>query len=113
MLLVGSLMSYLNDNGSAFSFFASLLLAGLTGAYVLRTSRLAASQHEAARITTEPVLIPSVSDDDGEPRVTVKNARAAVASGVRLYTGIGRIAKVREPPTKFGPLSKPRGALPS
>jgi hypothetical protein len=93
---IEDLIDYLNRNGPAFSFLTALVLATITAVYVLFTRRLARSQEQATRVLTEPVLVPRVEMTPDGLRVTVRNASSAVASGVRLYTGTGEIATVRE-----------------
>ncbi len=92
-----SAVSYINQNGPAFSFFASLLLALITAAYVVFTRQLLGSSREANRLAAEPALLPRVEMTDLGLCVIVRNASSAVAAGVRLYTGCGSIALVREP----------------
>jgi hypothetical protein len=96
VFVLATIIDYLDRHGTAFSFLTALVLALLTGAYVVLTARLAASQEQATRASTEPVLIARTAMTDAGLRVTVKNASTAVASGVRLYTGTGSIATVRE-----------------
>lgn len=96
VIVLATLIDYLDRHGTAFSFLTALVLAVLTGAYVVLTARLAATQEQATRASTEPVLIARTAMTDEGLRVTVKNASTAVASGVRLYTGTRSIALVRE-----------------
>ena len=97
--LIEDFIDYLNRNGPAFSFLTALVLAAITAVYVLFTWRLARSQEQATRVLTEPVVVPRIEMTSDGLRVTVRNASSAVASGVRLYTGSGEIATVRERPT--------------
>lgn len=97
--MLGDIIDYLNENGPAFSFLTALVLAVITAVYVLFTWRLARSHERATRALTEPVVVPRVQMTSDGLRVVVRNASSAVASGVRLYTGTGSIAVVREVPS--------------
>jgi hypothetical protein len=99
VLLPATIIDYFDRHGAAVSFFTALLLAALTGAYVVLTARLAKSQEHATRASTEPVVVPQVEFVDGTVRLTLRNASTAVASGVRAYTGNGSIATIRERPS--------------
>jgi len=94
--VIQTVLDYLDRYGGAFSFLTALLLAVITAVYVIFTWRLARSQERSTRALTEPVLVPRICMDQEGPCVSVSNVSAAVASGVRLYTGTGGIAKVRE-----------------
>ncbi len=97
MSLIETVIDYLNRNGPAFSFLTALVLAVITAVYVFFTWRLARSQEQATRVLTEPVVVPRVALRPDSVQVTARNASSATASGVRLYTGTGSIATVREP----------------
>lgn len=97
MTAIENVLDYLNRNGPAFSFFTALVLAVITGVYVFFTWRLARSQEQSTRVLTEPVVVPRVAITPEGVQVTVRNASSATASGVRLYTGAGSTATVREP----------------
>jgi hypothetical protein len=97
--LESDIIDYLNENGPAFSFLTALVLAIITAGYVVFTWRLARSHERATRVLTEPVVVPRVELTSDGLQVVVRNASSAVASGVRLYTGTGSIAVVREVPS--------------
>ncbi|MEA2230288.1 MAG: hypothetical protein QOD83_104 [Solirubrobacteraceae bacterium] len=99
LAVIQTVIDYLNRNGPAFTLLATLLLAAITFVYVIFTWRLSRSEERSARVLVEPVLVPRVSMAEEGLCVTVSNASSAVASGVRLYTGTGSIAQVREPPS--------------
>lgn len=91
-----TVLDFFDQHGAAFSFFTALLLAVLTAAYVVLTGRLARSQEQATRASTEPVVLPRIDYTEDGLRLTLRNASSAVAAGVRAYTGAGSIATVRE-----------------
>jgi hypothetical protein len=91
-----TMIDFLNENGPALSFVTAVILAALTGFYVVYTLRLARSQEAATRVATEPVLVPSIQKVGSRVEVTLRNVSNAVASGV-LHTGPGGIAQLVEP----------------
>jgi hypothetical protein len=99
MLVDATIIDYLDRHSPAFSFLTALILAVLTGAYVVLTGRLAKSQEQATRASTEPVVVPRVEHTEDGLRLTLRNASTAVASGVRPHTGPGGIATIRERPS--------------
>jgi hypothetical protein len=109
---LATIIEYLDRHGTAFSFVTALLLAGLTGVYVIFTARLASSQEQATRASIEPVVIARTASTEEGLSVTLKNASTAVAAGIRLYTGTGSIATVRERASDVAVLANPYGLLP-
>ncbi len=79
------MIDYLNDNGPAFTFIATVILAAITGVYVYFTWRLAEAQKEATRQGSEPVLVPEVTTEDGEIKLIVTNVGLTLATGIMLY----------------------------
>jgi hypothetical protein len=70
MLVLTTVIDYLDRHGTAFSFLTALVLALLTGGYVVLTVRLAASQEQATRASTEPVVIARTAITEEGLRVT-------------------------------------------
>jgi len=79
------MIDYLNDNGAAFTFLATVVLACITAVYVYFTWRLARSQQEATRQASEPVLVPEVVNDGKDITLVVTNVSGALATGLMVY----------------------------
>lgn len=82
--MLATTLDYLNDNGPAFSFLATLVLVLVTMAYVVLTGRLARAQQEATRLQSEPVLVATPVRTPQGWGLALRNASNALAVGVKV-----------------------------
>jgi len=82
--MLASPLDYLNENGVAFSFLATLVLVLVTVAYVVLTGRLARAQQEATRLQSEPVVVATPVKTQEGWGLKLRNASNALAIGIKV-----------------------------